>query len=107
MSDERGLRLEEVTVLLGGKALFRPLTLSIAPGEVVSVMGPSGSGKSSLLNFLCAALPPGLEGRGRLRLDGEDLEGLPLERRGESRVRAEPAGARARRTQGANPGGLE
>lgn len=78
---ERGLQLEEVTVLRGGEALFQPLTLSIAPGEVLSVMGPSGSGKSSLLNFLCGALPPGLEGRGRARLDGEDLEGLPLERR--------------------------
>ena len=44
-------------------------------------MGPSGSGKSSLLNYICGTLPHGLEGRGRVVAGGEDLAGLPPERR--------------------------
>ena len=76
-----GLELQAVTVRREDHALFQPLTLSVAPGDVLTVMGPSGSGKSSLLNAICAALPQGLRAEGRIMLDGADLEGVPLERR--------------------------
>jgi putative ABC transport system ATP-binding protein len=48
-------------------------SLAVAPGERVSVMGPSGSGKSSLI-----AIASGLEQptRGEVRLFGENLAGL-------------------------------
>jgi len=44
-------------------------------------MGPSGSGKSSLLAFLCGTLDPAFRSQGRVRLDGEDILALPPERR--------------------------
>ena len=51
------LRLDGVMLDIDGKALFEPLGFSVEPGNVTSVVGPSGSGKSSLLAYLCGILP--------------------------------------------------
>jgi putative thiamine transport system ATP-binding protein len=75
------LELEGVGLSVGGRRLFAPLDLRVEPGAVVTVMGPSGSGKSSLLDLLCGTLPPAFAAEGRLRLGGEDLASLPPERR--------------------------
>lgn len=64
-----------------GAALFRPLDLTVAPGEVATVMGPSGIGKSSLLDALGGHLPRRFEMTGRLILDGRDVTSLPAEAR--------------------------
>lgn len=42
----------------GGKALFDSIELSLRPGEIVGVTGPSGSGKSSLGDILLGLLKP-------------------------------------------------
>jgi len=44
-------------------------------------MGPSGSGKSSLLAFICGTLDPVFRSEGRVRLDGDDITDLAPERR--------------------------
>jgi len=75
------LHLEAVTVRAAGRPLFAPVTLGVAPGAVVAVMGPSGTGKSSLLAWVCGTLDPALRGAGRVLLDGADVTGLPAERR--------------------------
>ena len=51
----------------------RDISLSVAPGEVVLIMGPSGSGKSTLLSMLGALLKPT---EGEIRLDDEVLSAL-------------------------------
>jgi phosphonate transport system ATP-binding protein len=54
---------------------LKPLSLAIAPGEQVAVIGPSGAGKTTLLHALACALRPAA---GRLELDGTDPWTLPV-----------------------------
>ena len=77
----RGLALEGVYVGLDTHLLIPPLTLAIGPGEVTTVMGPSGSGKSSLLAYVCGTLEPALRAGGRVLLDDVEVTMLPPERR--------------------------
>lgn len=76
------LVLRDVSLRCGARRLFAPVSVTIEPGVVASVLGPSGSGKSSLLAYACGALPSGLTGAGYVLLGDERLDGLkPEERR--------------------------
>ncbi len=63
------------------RVLLRPLRLSVAPGCVHTLMGPSGSGKSSLLAALCGTLPEGLHFDGTVQLAGRRIDRLPPQAR--------------------------
>jgi len=56
--------------------VLRDLELVVRPGQVVGVIGPNGSGKTSLLKILAKLLRPE---RGVVRLFGRDLAGMPQE----------------------------
>jgi putative thiamine transport system ATP-binding protein len=79
MSDE--LSLAGVFIRLAGQELIAPLTMTVAPGEVATVMGPSGSGKSSLLAFICGTLDPAFAAGGSVSLAGIEISLLPPEQR--------------------------
>ncbi|MCZ8123028.1 MAG: ATP-binding cassette domain-containing protein [Magnetospirillum sp.] len=76
-----GLTLSGVTLRLAGRTLLGPLDLRVAPGEIATVMGPSGGGKSTLLAFLCGTLDPAFAAEGTAALDGVALTGLSPEKR--------------------------
>ena len=73
------LRLERLSVTYDGFTAVQPLDLDVADGEIVCVLGPSGSGKSSLLRAV-AGLEP--DATGRVWWDGADLSRVPPHRRG-------------------------
>lgn len=75
------LSLDVITLRAGGRTLFAPLSLTVSTGQITTLMGPSGSGKSSLLAYLCGTLSPELSGAGAVWLDGKDVTQLPPERR--------------------------
>ncbi len=76
-----GLVLDDIRLAIGGRALLDGLSLSIAPGEIVTLMGESGSGKSSLIAYISGSLDSAFNARGSVMLDGQDMEPLPIERR--------------------------
>ncbi|AYM88426.1 ATP-binding cassette domain-containing protein [Pseudoalteromonas agarivorans] len=53
------------------------LNEQVKGGEILTVMGPSGSGKSSLLNWLTGTLPCGFSANGEVWLNGENINNLP------------------------------
>jgi phospholipid/cholesterol/gamma-HCH transport system ATP-binding protein len=64
----RGLRTR-----LGGKLIFDGLDLEVAGGSVTAIMGPSGTGKTTLLRHLTGQLRPDA---GSVRVDGREVTGL-------------------------------
>ena len=62
------------------------ITLSIAEGELVSIVGPNGAGKTTLVNLLTGLLAPT---SGHVRFKGEDIAGVgpvTLAKRGMARA---------------------
>lgn len=64
-----------------GRALIAHLSLDVPAGVIHTVMGPSGSGKSSLLAALCGTLAPTLVFDGQVWLNGRDITACPTEAR--------------------------
>jgi putative thiamine transport system ATP-binding protein len=75
------LELHKVTIAVAGRALLRDLSARVAPGDVLAVMGASGSGKSSLLAWIAGTLGAPFEASGGLRLDGTSLADTPIQQR--------------------------
>ena len=61
--------------------LLRHVALNIPSGVIHTVMGESGSGKSSLLGAIAGTLADDWQFDGQISLDGRDLTHLPTEQR--------------------------
>jgi len=74
-----GLSVRDAVVRYGPVAALDGVSIDVAPGEVVAVLGASGSGKSSLLRAIA-----GLESlvAGSVSWNGEDLAAVPVHKRG-------------------------
>ena len=60
------------------RPVIRDVSLELAPGEVVALLGPNGSGKTTCFYAIAGLVAP--EG-GQVVIDGQDVTGLPMYRR--------------------------
>jgi ATP-binding cassette, subfamily B, bacterial len=70
------VEFRDVSVDLGGRPILRDVSFSIAPGEIVAIVGVSGSGKSTIADLLLRFADPDA---GLVLFDGVDLKALALE----------------------------
>lgn len=73
----QGIQVEGVSLNLGGREVLRDISFDVEPGERIGITGPTGSGKTLLLQLLLRRQDPD---RGRIRMGGVDLRQLPLDR---------------------------
>lgn len=71
------LALESVSKAFGGLRAVDQLTFDVHRGEIVGLLGPNGSGKTTAMNLISGALVPD---SGRIRFGGRDIAGLPPHR---------------------------
>ena len=57
--------------------LLLSLNEQVNGGEILTIMGPSGSGKSSLLNWLTGTLPSSFKANGEVWLNGQNIDNTP------------------------------
>ncbi|WP_244508120.1 ABC transporter ATP-binding protein [Mesorhizobium sp. ORS 3428] len=73
------VHFDKVSVAYGGLVVLHPLTLDIAPGEILAMIGPSGSGKTTALRAVAGFVKPA---SGRIRIGTTDVTDLPPYERG-------------------------
>ena len=67
------LSTERLTLHYGALAAVDRLQMSVAPGEILGLIGPNGSGKTTSLNLIAGFLRP--ERGSQVRFSGTDITG--------------------------------
>jgi branched-chain amino acid transport system ATP-binding protein len=71
------LTVEDLDVRYGSSRALFGVSLSVAPGSVLAVLGANGAGKSTLARAVSGLVPPTA---GRVQFDGQDITGMPAHR---------------------------
>ncbi|MBK6793110.1 MAG: ABC transporter ATP-binding protein [Anaerolineales bacterium] len=58
------------------KPVLTDFTLKVQPGETIALVGPTGGGKSTIVNLLCRFYEPG---KGEIRINGRDYTEYTME----------------------------
>ena len=69
------IELREVCFRYGTRTILQDVNLTIAPGEMIGLVGHSGSGKSTLVNLICRFYDVA---EGSIRIEGVDIRSLPV-----------------------------
>jgi ATP-binding cassette subfamily B protein len=67
------IQIDNIGFRYGNRAVIRGLSLDIAPGEMIGLVGQSGSGKSTMVNLICRFYDVS---EGAIRIDGTDIRDL-------------------------------
>jgi branched-chain amino acid transport system ATP-binding protein len=85
------LSLDGVTAFYGPVQALFGVTLEVAEGEVVALMGRNGMGKTTTIRTVCRMMP---HASGSLRFGGEDLARVPSHRAAQKGIGLVPEGRR-------------
>jgi branched-chain amino acid transport system ATP-binding protein len=77
LDDPPLLEINGLIKSFGGFRALDGLTLDLRPGEILGLVGPNGSGKTTCINVISGLYPP--DG-GSIRLNGRSIAGLPSHR---------------------------
>ena len=69
------IQINQAGFRYGNRAVIKDLTLNIQPGEMIGLVGQSGSGKSTMVNLICRFYDLS---EGAIELDGIDIRDLTL-----------------------------
>lgn len=75
------LIVKNVSLCQGANVLLQAVNFQVKKGDIVTIMGPSGSGKSSLFSWMVGALSPQLQASGELWLNDKRIDSLPTAQR--------------------------
>jgi ATP-binding cassette, subfamily B, bacterial len=70
------VRFESVSFGYGSQLVLQDVSLEAQPGQVIAIVGPTGAGKTTLINLLVRFFDPA---KGRVLVDGHDLKELKLQ----------------------------
>ncbi len=82
------VEMREVQKTLGGKTILNGVSLAVAAGETVALLGRSGCGKTTLLRTVNMLAPPDA---GTLRVCGEEIQIAPPDEKQLKQLRARAA----------------
>jgi len=85
------LAVDRISVRLSAGPALHEVSLSVAPGEIVALLGANGAGKSTLLRSVMGFLQPE---DGAIRFAGRDLAGTRVEDRARLGIGYAPEGRR-------------
>jgi branched-chain amino acid transport system ATP-binding protein len=85
------LEVHDLAVAYGDIEAVRGLSFELAQGELVSIVGANGAGKTSILNALMGIVPAR---GGQVRFAGEDISRLPAHQRARRGIRVVPERSR-------------
>ena len=69
-SSNNFVELNDVHYSVGGRAIFKGITLSIPRGKITAIMGPSGTGKTTLLRLITGQIHAS---KGQVLVDGQEV----------------------------------
>ncbi|MBV1776642.1 ABC transporter ATP-binding protein/permease [Burkholderiaceae bacterium DAT-1] len=70
------MSIKDIGFRYGNRTVIRNLSLDIKPGEMIGLVGHSGSGKSTMVNLICRFYDVS---EGSIRIDGVDIRQLALQ----------------------------
>jgi branched-chain amino acid transport system ATP-binding protein len=83
------LEIENLSVLYGGLAALRGVSLRVGEGQFVAIVGPNGAGKTTLFKAISGTVPPA---GGKILFDGRDLLAVPPPQRAHLGIAHVPEG---------------
>src|SRR3954468_24770979 len=85
------LRVEDVHTFYGSIEALKGISLEVNEGEIVTLIGANGAGKSTTLRSISGIVPPRT---GRIVFNGSDIQGLPGHTIAEIGIAQSPEGRR-------------
>jgi len=71
------LKVEDLNAFYGQAHVLRDVSISVAPGQVVVILGPNGHGKSTLLKSICGLVE---KTKGRILYNDQNIHGMATEK---------------------------